>query len=120
MKKRIHLQDGFTLIEALVIVLVVVILAGIAMSQFASYRASARDAQALADLRGLATAQTAFFASRGEYAVAASQLPEFEPSLGVTVTIVRADTFGFRATAFHRDGTESYAWNSEDGLEDMS
>jgi type IV pilus assembly protein PilA len=60
-------NKGFTLIELLVVVAIIGILAAIAIPQFAAYRQKGFDSQAESDLRNIATAEEANFASTYAY-----------------------------------------------------
>jgi type IV pilus assembly protein PilA len=60
-------NKGFTLIELLVVVAIIGILAAIAIPQFAAYRQKGFDAQAESDLRNIATAEEAYFATYYQY-----------------------------------------------------
>ncbi len=56
-------KKGFTLVELLVVISIIVIIAAIAIPNFMRSRMSANEASALASSRQIATAQTAFKAS---------------------------------------------------------
>jgi type IV pilus assembly protein PilA len=60
MRKR---QTGFSLIELLIVVAIILIIAAIAIPSFLSSRMSANEASAVANLRTVATAETAYAAS---------------------------------------------------------
>src|SRR5467141_3261065 len=62
MRKR---QTGFSLIELLIVVAIILIIAAIAIPSFLSSRMSANEASAVANLRTVATAETAYSASYG-------------------------------------------------------
>jgi len=74
-------EDGFTLIELMVVVLIIAILIAIAVPTFLGARQKAQDQAAQANLRtGLTAIKTAYVDGES-YLTAASQLPSMEPSL---------------------------------------
>ena len=105
-------NKGFTLIELLVVVAIIGILAAIAIPQFAAYRARGFDASAQSDLRNLATAEEAYYASDLVYLPCANAgacegaLPGFRASTGVVIEAALSTTGlpGFTATASHPQG----------------
>ncbi len=62
-------RDGFTLIEVLIVVLIISILSGVALSLLNSggYRQKARDSQRVADLRKIQTALELYFQDNRRY-----------------------------------------------------
>lgn len=73
------------------------------------YRSKQKAAQAYmkSTLRNVVTAEEAFFSDSGRY-VGSERLGEwFQPERGVTVTIERADSAGFIATATHAATTQA-------------
>lgn len=66
-------EDGFTLVELLVVVLMLVTLVGIAVPTFVSQREGAFDAAVQSDVRSAAIALESFRAQNGDYSLLAVQ-----------------------------------------------
>src|SRR5512133_3481484 len=94
-------RRGFTLIELLITLVLIGILATIAVSFLWSTQDRAHTATLKSDLRSLATYQEMFQAKNLTYAGATTDLPSFQPSPGVSVTITSATPSGWSATATH-------------------
>jgi type IV pilus assembly protein PilA len=60
-------EEGFTLIELMIVIAIIGILAAIAIPQFSAYRKRSYNAAAEADLRNAATAQEAYFVDFSTY-----------------------------------------------------
>ncbi|MBI3795051.1 MAG: prepilin-type N-terminal cleavage/methylation domain-containing protein [Nitrospinae bacterium] len=65
--KAIRGEKGFTLIELLVVVAIIGILVAIAIPQFSNYKKNANDSAAETDLRNMALAAEAYFATNNFY-----------------------------------------------------
>ncbi len=60
-------QKGFTLIELMIVVAIIGILAAIAIPNFLSYQAKARQSEAKTNLGGVYVSETAFYGEQGEF-----------------------------------------------------
>src|SRR3954464_3882816 len=74
-------EDGFTLIELMVVVLIIAILIAIAIPTFLGARERAQDRGAQSNIRNAFTAQRALFADNQKYATDVVAIGTIEPSL---------------------------------------
>lgn len=101
-------EKGFTLIEILVVLVIIVVLAGIAIPQFTNTKDKAYIAAMKSDLRNVATYEAQYAAdNQGAYfsgsATSGTPLQGFSPSPNVTivVTAVAGPPGSWTATAVH-------------------
>jgi type IV pilus assembly protein PilA len=91
-------EEGFTLIELMVVVLIIAILIAIAIPQFLGARSRAQDRAAQSSLRNALTAAKTAYTDQSSYAqatAAATDLPAIEPSLTyVASPLASADQTG--------------------------
>lgn len=109
-------QRGFSLIEVLVIIVVVGVLAGIAIAQYASFRARGVDSQIAAVVRGVATSEEAFYASNRFYAADVDDLNGV--AVGDVEVTVSPGNSGSLASSFRIVGTHTgtprtFTWVSD-------
>ena len=83
-------EDGFTLIELMVVVLIIAILLAIAIPTFLGAREKAQNRAAQADLRNALTAAKTIYVDTQSYSQSASDLLAVEPSLNF-VALASAD-----------------------------
>ncbi len=94
-RSRLGNEEGFTLVELMVVVLIIAILVAIAIPTFLGARDSAQDRAAQSDLRNALTAEKVFYVDNENYSDnVAGELAAIEPSIdwaSVTVTLNAAD-----------------------------
>ena len=80
MTSRIKGQQGFTLIELMIVVAIVGILAAIAIPNFLNYQAKARQSEAKIALGGIFTTATAYFAENNTFSTTGCCLLGYVPA----------------------------------------
>jgi type IV pilus assembly protein PilA len=81
LKSRRDDEEGFTLIELMVVVLIIAILIAIAIPTFLGARERAQDRAAQSDLRNGLTAEKVFYTDNEDYTNVVADLDDIEPSL---------------------------------------
>jgi type IV pilus assembly protein PilA len=74
-------EDGFTMIELMVVVLIIGILIAIALPTFLGARSRAQDRAAMVDIRNAFTAERAFYTEGARYTEDPTELETIEPAL---------------------------------------
>src|ERR1044071_7764366 len=83
LRKRLdgRTDEGFTLIELMVVVLIIAILLAIAIPTFLGARTKAQDRAAQSDLRNALTAEKTFYVDGQVYTASSTALQAIEPHL---------------------------------------
>lgn len=107
---------GFSLIEVLVIIVLVGVLSGIAIAQYASFRSRGVDSKIASVVRGVATGEEAFYAANRFYTATVTDLDGL--SIGDVTVAVSPGNSGSLATSFRivgsHAGTErTFTWLSD-------
>ena len=119
LSKKASSEEGFTLLELIVVVAVLGILAAIAIQQFQVHRARAVDASMRSDLKNAAMAMESYY---GEFLAypnneAAILLVGYRKTSGVTLTISVPTPSTFTLTAARANGSQpSFTFDSSTGL----
>ena len=113
---RVSNDQGFTLIEVLVVIVIVGILAGIAIPHYTSARGRAVDMKVASAVRAVATGEEAYFASRQSYAGDVASLTGVVVA-GVAITIEGGNSgdlaSSFRVRGTHPDAPHAFIWVSD-------
>jgi type IV pilus assembly protein PilA len=80
MLSRIKGNQGFTLIELMIVVAIIGILAAIAIPNFMTYQAKARQSEAKIGLGGIFTSATTYFAENNTYAATSPGTLGYSPA----------------------------------------
>jgi len=106
-------EEGFTLIELMIVIAIIGILAAIAIPQFSAYRQRSFNSAAQADLRNATTAQEAYFVDFQQYTGTVDTLAGstygFYTSQNVTVIIDGTDTDGYTMRSYHSKGNKTFS-----------
>jgi type IV pilus assembly protein PilA len=84
LRKRREDDEGFTLIELMVVVLIIAILIAIAIPTFLGARQRAQDRAAQSNVRNAFTAEKTFYTDGQAYTATVSDMTAIEPSLTYT------------------------------------
>jgi type IV pilus assembly protein PilA len=93
MRSRLNKDEGFTLIELMVVVLIIAILVAIAIPTFLGQRRNAQDSAAKSNVRNALATEKAYFSVNQVFTATTADLAAIEPNLfgtgsdPVTVTI---------------------------------
>ena len=98
MRKHLARDEGFTLIELMVVVLIIAVLVAIAIPSFLGFRSNAQNRAAQSEVRNTLLAEKGYFTENNEFTATAASLQAFEPS----ITLAAAPVDGVVATL---DGT---------------
>jgi type IV pilus assembly protein PilA len=113
-------SSGFTLIELLVVIAMIGLLAAMAYPQIIEFRQRGFDTRARSDLKSVAQAEEAYYATYQTYTACnntdcATKLEGFKLSNGVSLEVVPIDN-SFTATSSHPQGTGAICrWESAGG-----
>ncbi len=109
---------GFTLVELLLVLVVVGVLAGIAISAYAGFRARGFDSMVASAVRQIATAEEAHFASHSSYTSDVSALAGAVPG-DVTLSVEAGNSgdlsSSFRVSGTHPGAEHTWVWLSDPG-----
>ena len=112
-------EQGFTLLELIVVVAILGILMAIAIQQFSLYRSRATDAAMRSDLKNAALAMESYYGEFLDYpaSVNALRLVGYRNTNGVTLTINVSSPSSFTLNAATPNGTQpSFTFDSSTGL----
>ena len=107
---------GFTLLEVLVAVVLIGVLSGIAITQYAEYRQRGFDSQVASVVRGVATGEEAYYA---EHLIYAGDVDTLDGMVlgGVHITISAGNSgnigTSFRLVGTHPEAKRTYTWISD-------
>ena len=113
---RMRNDRGFTLIEVLVVIVLIGVLSGLAITQYARFRASSYDSKVAAAVRGAATGEEAYYAEHLAYAPDVTTLrtvPSDDVHLVITAGNTGNLTSSFRIVGTHPGAQKTATWVSD-------
>jgi len=105
-------QQGFTLIELMIVIAIIGILAAIAIPQFSAYRQRAYNSSANSDLKNAATAQEAYYVDNESYTSTIGNLIGtygLYTSEKVVFLSMAGDITSYTMKAYHTSGNVTYS-----------
>ena len=86
MRERLNTEEGFTLIELMVVVLIIAVLVAIAIPSFLGFRNRAQDRSAQVDLRNTLLGEKAVWTDVGAFTETEADLKAYEPTLVINTS----------------------------------
>lgn len=83
-RERLSSDEGFTLIELMVVVMIIAVLIAIAIPSFLGFRKSAQDRSAQSELRNVLLAEKAYWLENGDYTETGADITALEPNAVIT------------------------------------
>jgi type IV pilus assembly protein PilA len=119
-RKNLAKDEGFTLIELMVVVMIIAVLIAIAIPSFLGFRKSAQDRAAQSEVRNVLLAEKAYWLEEGDYTDTAGDITALEPNavinadpaLGVYIDEADADADIVCVTRTADSGNTFSVWES--------
>ncbi len=113
-------DEGFTLIEIMIVVAIIAILAAIAIPQLSIHRAKSYNTAAVSDLKNAGIAQEAYYVDNRQYTNDISKLTinpyNLSISQGVSMAAYSATNEAYQMTAYHSAGNATFTLSGPGGV----
>ncbi len=122
-RRGLNKDEGFTLIELMVVVMIIAVLIAIAIPSFLGFRKSAQDRSAQSELRNVLLSEKAYWLDNGQYTETAADILAFEPNanmnadpaIGVSADLRDADSDILCLSRTAESGNAFSLWESASG-----
>ena len=85
-RQRLSRDEGFTLIELMVVVMIIAVLIAIAIPSFLGFRKSAQDRSGQSEVRNVLLSEKAYWLDNGDYTETTGDITAFEPNANLHAT----------------------------------
>ncbi len=123
-RRGLKRDEGFTLIELMVVVMIIAVLIAIAIPSFLGFRKSAQDRSAQSEIRNVLLSEKAYWLDNGDYTETAADITAFEPNanihatdpaVGVVIDLRDTDADVLCITRTSESGNSFSVWESASG-----
>jgi type IV pilus assembly protein PilA len=113
------IDEGFTLIELMIVLAIIGILAAIAIPQLSVHRTKSYNTAAVSDLKNAAIAQEAYYVDNRLYTNSITSLTTTPYNLGISqgvnLGVSSANNEAYLMTAYHSAGNKTYTLSGPGG-----